>query len=62
MIQSLEIKELSSQSLNKLFSSIKFMHNPESVRYADVKGIKPQSAQRRDDNNPNMKISEDNMH
>ena len=61
MIHSPEIKELSSQSLNKLFSSIKFMHNPESVRYADVQGIKPQSAQR-DDNNPNMKISEDNMH
>lgn len=62
MIHSLEIKELSSQSLNKLFSSIKFMHNPESGRHADVKGIKPQSAQRRDDNNPNMKISEDNVH
>lgn len=43
MIHSLEIKEDSSQSLNKLFSRIKSMHKPELVRYTDVKGIKSQS-------------------
>lgn len=36
MIHSLE-KEFSRQSLNKLFSSIKFMHSPELVKYKDVK-------------------------